>query len=83
MGNDLKSYVQSLFAEQFGSALVGVEVRVLPHQAFVQIGVREISPEMETFKPGNGSRVCRTGPPGGGAGGIEHALSAGLTRMRC
>jgi len=49
MENDLKSYVQGLFARQFGSALVGVEVRVLPHQAFVQIGVREISPEMKTF----------------------------------
>ena len=37
------------FAEQFGSDLVGVKVRFLPHQAFVQVQVREIRPEMLDF----------------------------------
>lgn len=49
MENELKRYVEDLFSRQFGPDLVGVKVRTLFHQAFVQIGVRKVRPEMETF----------------------------------
>ena len=46
---DLSVYVMSLFKERFAAGVCGVTKRLLPGEAFIDVHVSHITPDMKAF----------------------------------